>query len=364
MRTSTKPFLAAVALLSIVSILSGNRMVRALLFLLDHFAHKTLLIEVPHFNIPKVSSITTTKDGNNLASSSPSSSSSSIIDSRTSRGGDPGGKDYRSNHIDFPYHQEMRELNLTRSLRQQGKFHLKKGLVSPETFPEDLLFSVGLRHALTFRINDDFWFRHIWKNGGTTVELQTGAPQLDQRNAGNRTVVTVVRDPIDHFLAGWQECGYRNPNEMGGRSNIKTKTYDERIRTWLTTTQKRKAYHIWLGQSKNATRSTKPSCRGSCACSVHSLPQANFLITETGIIDPNIGLVGDLRELRGVLSLTRFQYNASIGNGKNSSTNSFKTRFFPRKRHLISNETMRALCAFLSLDYFVMDFEIPDACKN
>jgi hypothetical protein len=139
-----------------------------------------LLIEVPHSKIPKVFSIsTTTKE-------SLSSSSSSPIDSRTSRGGDPIGKDYEylSNHIDFPYHQELRKLNLTRSLRQQRKFHLKKGLVSPETFPEDLLFSVGLRHAFTFRINDDFWFRHIWKNGGTTVELQIGSPQLDQRNAG------------------------------------------------------------------------------------------------------------------------------------------------------------------------------------
>lgn len=251
---------------------------------------------------------------------------------------------------DVQYLKELKTKNLRCSFLQQQKYYAKKDLVT-EHFSENLLYATASWkfwnrwHALI--LNDDFAFRHIFKNGGTTLEIQTGSTHVQRKAIGGRRMVATVRDPIDHFLSGWQECGERFPEYMEWNRTDDT-DYDERVRTWLERT-KTMAFRT-------------ETCLGRCACAMHSFPQGNFLITNRGTIDPKVTLVGDLVELPGLLELIGFDYNHSMGTGRNASATAFKAVHFPRKKHLISNSTMRAICEFVTLDYFLFDFKLPEAC--
>eukprot|EP00980_Cylindrotheca_fusiformis_P008313 scaffold1739_cov109-Cylindrotheca_fusiformis.AAC.5 len=239
-------------------------------------------------------------------------------------------KNYSSNTV--PFAQEMEERGLLLSLRQQLKFYSRKedfdtiNNDDSSIFAKEMMYTLDWNRWHTFLLNEKFAFRHIFKNGGTTVEHQIGAKQVRKKDIGkNRTSITVVRDPIDHFLSGWQECGERFPSYM---MTSKRKSFDSeyngRIQKWLE-----RVRFLALGGQKACGPSME------CLCALHSLPQANFLITEDRRIDPAIRLVGDLRELPKLLEMV----------------------------HLIANDTMRELCEFLSLDYFLFDFERPEPCK-
>eukprot|EP00980_Cylindrotheca_fusiformis_P028565 scaffold22611_cov153-Cylindrotheca_fusiformis.AAC.5 len=253
---------------------------------------------------------------------------------------------------DIPYLREMRARNLHRSILQQQKFYAKKGLVALHYSPRNQLYATAnwkfwnRWHALI--LNDEFAFRHIFKNGGTTLEIQTGSSHVQRRALGKRRMVATVRDPIDHFVSGWQECGERFPEFMEWEKTDDAQ-YDERIQKWLEITQ--------------TMAFQKDACVGRCACAMHSFPQGNFLMTHKGTIDPKVTLVGELVDLPDLLGLIGFEYNHSIGTGRNASATAFKAKHFPRKKHLMSNETMKKICDFVSLDYFLFDFQMPDACN-
>jgi hypothetical protein len=250
----------------------------------------------------------------------------------------------------FPFQQELKKRNLHLSLRQQQNFHMNKDLVS-EKFGKEMLYSADTNKWHSILLNKQFAYRHIFKNGGTTVEKQAHSKAVSRSRVGNRTLVAAVRDPLDHFLSGWQECGKRFRTYMEG-SKTSDEEYDGRIQQWLNRT-------------KSLARGEK-SCKKilSCQCAIHSLPQANFLITKATIVDPNVRLVGDLHDLPGLLAVAGFQYDNSKALGRNALSNVVKQKHFPRKEHLIANDTMRSICEFLSLDYFLFDFELPGPCRT
>jgi hypothetical protein len=159
--------------------------------------------------------------------------------------------------------------------------------------------------------------------------------QLPLRAVRDYQWLTVVRDPIGHFLSGWAECG--------DRENITSQdSYDTRIQDWLKRVNKKNRY--W--------------------CAVHSLPQANFMFNASGDVDSRLVLVGDLQQLPDVLGLVGFEFNFTKKRGRNAGTNSFKKKHYPSRKDLISNATMRDICDFVAIDFFLFDFEPPEACKD
>lgn len=253
--------------------------------------------------------------------------------------------------IPIPFQQEMEDMNAILSLRQQEIFYLKKDLV-PGAFPPEKLFSVDTKRWHSIVLNDLFAFRHIFKNGGTTVEKQAHHHAVSRSKIGKRKLVAAVRDPLDHFLSGWQECGKRFKKEMD-YDKTSDEEYDGRMSKWLNRT-------------KSLARGER-SCKKHlwCICALHSLPQANFMISKTTkTIDPKIVLVGDLNELPSLLAVAGFHYDNSKGIGREASSNKIKKKYFPRKTELISNDTMRSICDFLEVDYFLFDFELPEACRT
>lgn len=252
----------------------------------------------------------------------------------------------------IPYLKALLDHNLHGSFLQQKKFNQKKEQVAQRFAPRLLYTTTTLlcginRHAIA--LNDDFAFRHIFKNGGTTVNKQTRSKHMREDDLEGRLLVAAVRDPIDHFLSGWSECGERGHNNLKMTDD---RPYDARIKEWLQAT-KDEAFH---GKGKWEGR--------NCRCAVHSFPQSNFLLTRNATVDPQVTLVGDLHELPGLLNFVGFNFNPSLGAGRNSTESKIKANGFPRKRHLISNETMREICDFVRIDYFLFDFELPEACST
>jgi hypothetical protein len=171
--------------------------------------------------------------------------------------------------------------------------------------------------------------------------MQTNRGQLHLENPeiAKRKWLTFVRDPIDHFLSGWAECGDRSRNASNA-------AYDERIQQWLEET-KLETHNILQD------------------CPIHSFPQANFMLdaNDNGSAYKQLELVGDLLEMTDVVEIIGFPYDHSLGAGRNSSENWFKQQHYPARKDLISNETMRAICDFVAIDYYLFDFEPPAACK-
>ena len=246
------------------------------------------------------------------------------------------------------YLQDMKMHNLTLSYRQQLKYFAVKDEIFDwvKETPEVRHMwrgdgNRGRNHA--YIVNEKYAFRHILKNGGTTMELQTRSKHVPLWGLADRHIMVAVRDPIDHFLSGWGECGMRNPDVMVQPN----RTYDERIREWLR----------WIKKPRSCPRKDYVCSR----CVKHSYPQANsFVSTNLKRLD----LVGDLRELDKLLGLIGFRYDASKGVGRNATESVVKVDHFPKRIDLLSNSTLIDLCRYLAFDYYLLDFEPPEPCRG
>ena len=259
-----------------------------------------------------------------------------------------------NNSIPIPHVEELRDAHLCRSLGHQRKFFSVRDSVLSwiKTHKEQrhLLKSTGTGGVLfAFIVNKDYAFRHIFKSGGTTIQKQThkgASGHVPQWKVGNRHLFATVRDPIDHFLSGWAECGKRYFDDMMNLSSS-SDGYDERVQAWL-----------------KYVRAPSSSSRGLKRCIPHSLPQANFLYDKSFQWDEKLDLVGDLKEISGLLELIGFRYNASIASGNVARDNEIKTRHFPRKKSLLSNTTIQDICSYVALDYYLFDFDPPIPCRE
>jgi len=263
----------------------------------------------------------------------------------------------------IPHLQGLQDADMCRSLRHQQKFFSIKDQVlswvrNHSKHHHLLLYST----SSYFILNVDYAFLHIYKNGGTTVQKQLHSPvhtkngHHSRSQVGNtRRLVTTVRDPLDHFLSGWIECASRR---FGGLWRNTSQPYDDRIRDWLSLTK---------------------ICRESnqaCYCYRHSWPQANFLLSNTNTgtahnptkieieINPQLDIVGDLKELPALLEFVGFSYNASIATGRNATLNQLTNTHFRKEKDLLSNSTLVNLCKFLALDYYLFDFQPPAVCRD
>jgi len=133
--------------------------------------------------------------------------------------------------------------------------------------------------------------------------------------------------------------------------------------------------------------------RRLCGCSKHSFPQGNFLLDHSKAkgneeppvyaIDPRLRFIGDLSELKGVLDLLlpnfakRFEETPSKpkdhgvndfdqSTANSAADNEIKSKYFSAAtvRKSLSNKTLRLICDFVAIDYYLFDFEIPEACRD
>jgi hypothetical protein len=256
-------------------------------------------------------------------------------------------QDYKTSS---PVLQAMKDNHLDLSIKQQLKFEEQKELLS-KNLPKSMRYVAPTGPWGANVLNDKFAFIHIFKNGGTTIAAQTGREheRIEGPEIQKRRWLIFVRDPIDHFLSGWAECGERE--QRAGTSRDKAPhTYDQRIKSWLQQAQSARLVQLKKGEEYH--------------CAEHSLPQTNFFLDNEGLIPEQLKIVGDLKEMPGVLKLADYDYNATIARGKISEESKFKQNMFPRRKDLISEGTMREICRLVAIDYFLFDFELPSACED
>jgi len=193
----------------------------------------------------------------------------------------------------------------------------------------------------------------------THINAITRNAHIEKKDFGGQKLFTTVRDPIDHFLSGWAECGFRSmrPNADPAFKNYPAFNMDlgidEQVQSWVKCVQ---------GSTLKGDNVLP------CKCSKHSYPQANFLLENDGqkyIIDPLIDLVGDLKDLPRLVEMTGFGYGRPIlPKGRDSSMNLLKIEKFPRDKTLLSDETLQRICDFVILDYYFFDYKPPEICRD
>ena len=256
------------------------------------------------------------------------------------------------------YIQLMKERNLTRSIGHMTKLFQNKGIFETLNAAQ-YRFRPKTASAGGLQLTEHWAYIHIWKSGGSTMTRQktwedkkTGNFDKLQSRPGNK-LITFIREPIDHFLSGWSECMTR------WRSNIKKA---EEIFPFIQgMTNYSRGIHNYLNSTKQFA--TLPQNEDNFACCVHSFPQVNYLLNKRRrVIPSNLKFLGDIKEMEGLLGLIDFPYdNSKIG--RNASTNVLKTKYFKSQKHMLRNDTLRAICEFVALDYYLLDYDLPDACR-
>ena len=187
------------------------------------------------------------------------------------------------------------------------------------------------------------------------MELQTKLEQTSLDNLTQPYYITFVRDPIEHFLSGFGECGLREKtilkkDRLTHRFPNPKRHYDRMIMEWI-----------------NYTKATILTQSG---CMKHSFPQANYLMRkENGdhnSLFPELVLIAELNELGGILQhvIQLPTYNNSLQAGRNSSGLKYKQDHFPSRIDWMSNDTLKAVCEFVAIDYFLFDYEPPEPCRH
>jgi len=250
---------------------------------------------------------------------------------------------------------------LCQSFKQQEKFSRLKDKVitwirsNPEK-EKEMLYGPPGKNNYAVVLNEKYAFRHIFKNGGTSVQTVTGGGHIKLDALGNRSVLAVVRDPIDHFLSGWAECGFRFTNTEEEPSFSPEIDLDTRIQNFVKA-------------AKSCLVDPRSRKREICLNVAHAYPQAVFLLDPYGgeSFDPNVKFIGHLHEMSGLLKMVGFgkkQYKKPDLDARSASQNAVKVEAFPNDQQLLSDETLRVICEFVILDYYLFDFEPPVGCVS
>ncbi len=262
---------------------------------------------------------------------------------------------------DFQKLKKLAKFNLCQSLKQQKKFFKVKDKVikwihsQGDEKKRKLLYGPAGTKKFAVVLNKKFAFRHIFKSGGSTVLNVTKGDHVNKDEVGKRMLVAVVRDPIDHFLSGWAECGSRSENPKDDelfspnvKLGIKARSWMNHIQTCLSVPQKERG--------------------DECLCAQHSYPQANFLLNPNGgrVIDPQVGFVGDISEIHGMLKMVGLKYDETKEemHARSAADNPVKVEKFHVDKHKLSKTALLRICQFVILDYYLFDFKPPAVCRD
>lgn len=289
----------------------------------------------------------------------------------------------------------MKDLGLFQSFQHQDKFFRQKSFLT-STFPKEKRYPLHKLGDAVIPVNQEFFYLHIWKSGGTSIQTHTNHyfhyrlddPQVQE---GSRSVsvasesetetetkidihpkfFTYVRDPVDHFLSGWSESSARQYKErlmkydMSIVATIDEESYDQIIQTYLKRLRLQVHQMILGGEDSIFLRED-----------AHALPQANFVLNDYGTVLDRLVIVGDLQDHTKILyDVVGYHPSESInhtarsdnhfnGIARAADEDAIKLKYFPAKREWLSNETIRLICDFVEMDYFLFDFQPPEPCTE
>jgi len=175
--------------------------------------------------------------------------------------------------------------------------------------------------------------------------------ELHSKEISDRGLIAFVRDPIEHFFHGWQEC------EFGRMGSIEKKTSKE-LDAWFEENKKEGTFprqiSVWLEDVKAQSN----SCRGFSDPQIYSFLDPKE--TESGSFGflQNLKMIANFEELQSVLQTAGIAYDSSL----KVEDNSVKDKYFPISMEDIGDKLMRDICDYVFLDYCFLDFKPPDTC--
>mmetsp|Transcript_21846 Transcript_21846/g.26760 ORF Transcript_21846/g.26760 Transcript_21846/m.26760 type:complete len:222 (+) Transcript_21846:359-1024(+) len=193
--------------------------------------------------------------------------------------------------------------------------------------------------------------------GGTTITLMSDEIQerLTDPNVQDKDFVTFVRDPIDHFLSGWSEAEFRMYEFRNEKIAYSTELF----------TQDKTLYDLRIKSFLNKLKDfAQQDIKTSLNALTHALPQANFMLDLNGEIDHRVKVIGDITEMAEVLEMIGFTDFDPNKKGRDATKNFVKQKYFPVHKEMLSNETLKEICEFVAVDYYLFDFKIPEVCLS
>ena len=262
-----------------------------------------------------------------------------------------------------PFTITMEERRLNKSYAHQIKFLRRKDQLLHSFSNQQRFFVETGEFTLVALPDSDFSYLHIWKSGGTSVQLQPGASSqitLTHPQAEALDFFTFVRDPLDHFLSGWAEASLRFFQEADQETlpaAWEPATYNQAIRSYLDNVHREVEIRAGTNNHDGIDMTHY----------IHSFPQANFLLRKDGSIMAQVKVIGDMEEMYQVMDMIGFAKEDSKSqkiHARNAAEDKVKSTFFPIRKEWISDDTLLEICKFVAMDYFLFDFEAPEVCAR
>lgn len=183
--------------------------------------------------------------------------------------------------------------------------------------------------------NEQWAYLHVLKSGGTTISHQCDRATFKRENPIHKTrhLFTFVRDPIDHFLAGFQECASRRQPE------------------WFEFAYSNRSVIEFFGTFPHR-------------CFRHSAPQVEYLIHPQKPLRylDRIRFVGDMKDIETFFSMQDIAWNDSLV--KNVASNSQRKSQYKNLRSDLNTTIIRRICLHVRHDYCFFDYDPPEICRG
>ena len=261
-----------------------------------------------------------------------------------------------------PFVEKMENNSLLSQSALQCASVWRKKDALPTLFDRERRFDTAPGDFAATVLSDKWAFLHVWANGHKTVikvaedQLKETQRRKDFAEIKNRKWMALVQEPIKHFLEGWAMAELKMVEEVKGRGHddLASKiiasweapdtTYDDRVSEFLD--------RVLAYSTKQTTAQMSPL--------MHALPQTNFLMDGLGFLHPNLAIIGELNEWKGMMELVGFQGNPD--KTMLDATPILRAKYFPSRMEGLSRNTIIRLCDFLAMDYYLLSYDAPLVC--
>jgi len=249
--------------------------------------------------------------------------------------------------------------DLSMSARVNASFWKNRHLLNRETAFKRDLFPQSLVGMFGHKVTQSWGYKHIWKSGGTTIAKTLGprARKFDEATRKELTrYFTMVRDPLDHYISGFQETIKRTIDKWGNfkpTEPLLNMTVPEAFKAFT----ERVLDHI-VRDGEKAPR--RPRCK---VCHEgHSFPQTRFFFTNTREFLHEIQYVGHMYEMCAIFRKVIGREDLRIKKANVAMDDKVK-KYWSIRIEEVDAETMEKVCKIIAVDYCVFGFDYPERCK-
>mmetsp|Transcript_33991 Transcript_33991/g.81693 ORF Transcript_33991/g.81693 Transcript_33991/m.81693 type:complete len:451 (+) Transcript_33991:174-1526(+) len=231
-------------------------------------------------------------------------------------------------------------------------------------------------HEMVGDCSEEWAYMHVLKAGGTTVQRQcnTSSFAVGFENPVFLThkLFTFVRDPIDHFIAGFKESASRPGGSSYQPTNESISRYLERR---LSNSNFQHSipqiefliYHPPPPRRNNNNRNLPIMSRRRRPTTTTRPPpddddDDDMLLPDTSPERylKRIKFVGEMKDMEKFMKHQQLPWNETLVEKRHYETK----RRFDGLRNKLSMDVVEKICEYKMIDYCFFDFNPPDVCRH